>query len=333
VTIYSHHASRGKVQILATYRGPAGVVSATVTSVDELKLAVPIVDALNRISACATVPVSVYDERDDRFAHYPDAHLAALSDRNVRPSLLEGAHSLWYEHAMGLLHWALMDLDTAVAGVPVPVRTAINAELEVEAHGLRDELAEYVENIEPQEPEKRRLWDFESPFVDLNGVEFELSQVSRDTLNGVELGLDHVEIVQAAANLRLLLAAQLQCTGNWVELLADGLEISEDPHDEDEDRYYLNVQAPMPRGKWGRTSWSVELGRWVPDGAQPEDGSNLKGEPVLKCGRTEPPALSEILELFKRSDGRSDVLAAWAKTPVGEPLAGTAFVVTKRYED
>ncbi|MEV6608767.1 hypothetical protein [Kutzneria sp. NPDC051319] len=38
-------------------RGPAGVVSATVTSVDELKLAVPIVDALNRISACATVPV------------------------------------------------------------------------------------------------------------------------------------------------------------------------------------------------------------------------------------------------------------------------------------
>jgi len=27
------------------------------------------------------------------------------------------------------------------------------------------------------------------------------------------------------------------------------------------------------------------------------------------------------------------VLAAWAKTAVGEALAGTAFIVTKRYED
>ncbi|MEV6608768.1 hypothetical protein [Kutzneria sp. NPDC051319] len=146
------------------------------------------------------------------------------------------------------------------------MRTAINAELEVEAHGLRDEPAEYVENIEPQKPEKRRLWNFRSPLVGLNGVEFELSQVSRNTLNGVELGLDHVEIAQSAANLRLLLAAQLPCAGNWVELLADGIEISEDPHDEDEDRYYLNVQAPMPRGKWGRNklerrAWSTGS-RW-----------------------------------------------------------------------
>src|SRR5689334_11957682 len=59
VTIYSQHPNRGKVQILATFRGPAGVVSSTITSVEDAALARPIVDALNRISACATVPVSV----------------------------------------------------------------------------------------------------------------------------------------------------------------------------------------------------------------------------------------------------------------------------------
>ncbi|MFC0548444.1 hypothetical protein [Kutzneria chonburiensis] len=86
MTIYSRHASRGKVQILATYRGPGGVVSSTVTSVDNMALAAPIVDALNRISSYATVPVSMYDERGERLAHYPTTHLAALTDRNARGS-------------------------------------------------------------------------------------------------------------------------------------------------------------------------------------------------------------------------------------------------------
>jgi hypothetical protein len=84
--------------------------------------------------------------------------------------LLEGAHSLWYEQAMVLLHQALADLDIAVAVAPEPVRTAIIAELEAEARGLRDELADYREGVEPPEPEKRRGWDFEFQFVELGEV-------------------------------------------------------------------------------------------------------------------------------------------------------------------
>ncbi|MER7045093.1 hypothetical protein [Streptomyces jumonjinensis] len=66
MTIYSQHATRGKTQILATYQGPDGVVSKTVTSLAEPRLAVPVVDALNRISAFATVPVSIHDRRERR---------------------------------------------------------------------------------------------------------------------------------------------------------------------------------------------------------------------------------------------------------------------------
>ncbi|MER6764209.1 MULTISPECIES: hypothetical protein [Amycolatopsis] len=145
MTIYSQHAQRGKIQILANYRGWGGMVASTVTSVDSSKVARPIVDALNRISACATVPVSVHDERNRRVNYYPARHLAALTDRAVRASLLEGTHSLWYEQVMWLLHGALIDLDEATAGVPAPVRMAVEAELETEERWLRAALAEFSE--------------------------------------------------------------------------------------------------------------------------------------------------------------------------------------------
>jgi hypothetical protein len=50
--------------------------------------------------------------------------------------------------------------------------------------------------------------------------------------------------------------------------------------------------------------------------AQPENGGHVKGEPILDCVRTEPPALSEIVGLLNCSGGESDVLAVWAKTAV-----------------
>jgi hypothetical protein len=68
-------------------------------------------------------------------------------------------------------------------------------------------------------------------------------------------------------------------------------------------------------------------------GPQPEDGGHFKGESVLDCVRTEPPALVEIVEPLNRGDGHPRCWPAGAKTAVGEALAGTAFVVTKRYED
>ncbi|HEY0500934.1 MAG TPA: hypothetical protein VGD48_34680 [Kutzneria sp.] len=124
-----------------------------------------------------------------------------------------------------------------------------------------------------------------------------------------------------------------QCANGGTNLLIDAFEISDDPYDEDGDRYFLNFQAPMPDGKRKRTHWNGEICRWVPEGPQPVDGGHVKGESVLDCVRTEPPALAEIVELLNRSDGESEVLAGWAKTAVGEALAGTAFIVTKRYED
>jgi len=309
MTIYSQHANRGKVQILATYRGPAGVVSSTVTSVDDPATAAPIVDALNRISACATVPVSEWDERDGRFRHCPVDHLAALTDRDARPGLVEGAHSLWYEQAMLLLRHALADLDTAVAAVPAPVKTAIGAELEAEARALQNELA-------GEPPEPRRVWRFHAPFVEpVPGLQ------DREKLNDLEHGLDQTQLEQAVADLRLLLDAYLRCADGGAQLIVEDFEISADP--DDEDAYFLTVQAPIV--SWERTGWNIELGRWVPDG----DGA--EGAPVLDCARSAPPALSEVVELLNRSNGQSAVLAGWAETAVGEALAGTAFVVTNRY--
>jgi hypothetical protein len=334
MTIYSHHANRGKVQILATYHGLAGIMSSTVTSVDDTAHAAPIVDALNRISACVTVPVSVWDRRGLRLGHYPTDHLAALTDRNARPGLIEGAHSLWYEQAMLLLHCALADLDAAVASVPAPIRIAISAELETEARGLRDELAEYTEGVEPPEPEQRRVWNFQSPFVVSADSVAGLGEEDRENLNNLEQGLAQAQLERAAADLRLLHYAYLQCASGGAQLLIDGFEISDDAYaEEDEDQYSLNVQAPMPDGKWDRTDWNVEVCRWVPDGPGTDGAESVTGNSVLDCVRSEPPALSEIVGLLNRSDGQNDVLAGWAKTAVGEALAGTAFIVTKRYED
>ncbi|MFC0108124.1 hypothetical protein [Kibdelosporangium aridum] len=267
-----------------------------------------------------------------RDAHYPTVHLAALTDRNARPNLLVGAHSLWYEVKV-LLHQALTDLDIAVAAVPEPVRKAISAELEAEAHALKDELAEYREGVESSPPEGPRIWDFGAPFVALDDESLSgLGQEERDNLNDLERGLAQSDLDRAVADLRLLLDAFLRCANSEVRLLLDGFEISDDPYDEVGDRYFLNFQAPMPDGKWNRTDWNVEICRWVPDGPQSEGMSSSNGESILDCARAEPPALAEIVELLNRSNGESDVLAAWAQTSAGEALAGTAFVVTKRYD-
>ena len=52
----------------------------------------------------------------------------------------------------------------------------------------------------------------------------------------------------------------------------------------------------------------------------------------LSCVCSVPPTIAEIVELLN-SRGRPEQLTEWAKTPVGEALAGTTFVVTERYDD
>lgn len=336
VTIYSQHPNRGKVQVLATYRGPAGVVSSTVTSVDDAALAAPIVDALNRISACVTVPISVYDTRSGRFEHYPAEHLVALTDRNARVDLLNGAHSLWYEHVKFLLHQALTDLDDVTTVLPAPIRAAISAELEAEERGLREGLAEYSEGIEPPEAENRRTWDFRAPFVTFDGGLDGLGSDDRDRLNRLERDIATEQLGKGVADLRLLLEAYTRCANYEARLIVDDFLITDDPFDEGSEDLFLNIEAPMPNGAYGRDEWRIEIGQWVPDDPEdPEDEecSSAAGEIVLRCTRPAPPTIDEIVELLNRSGGRSEQLAAWAKTPVGETLTSTAFVVTHRYDD
>lgn len=326
MTIYSQHPNRGKVQILATYRGEAGITSSTVTSLADPTLAMPIVDALNRISALTTVPVSVYDTRTGRSNHYPQEHIASLTDRSARADLLNGAHSLWYEHVKVLLHHALTDLDDAMAAVPAPVQTAINAELETEARELRGELAEYFEGVEVPETESRRYWSFESPFVAFDGGLDALSRETRELMDRREKGITTEQRAKAVADLRLLINSYAQYGGDQAMLETANFAILDDPGFSD--GHFLTIDAPQPDGD-GTDAWLIDISRWEPDDPEDEECTSATGKTVLNCILSAPPAASEITDLLNRSSEQQ--LAAWADTPVGATLAGTTFIVTNRY--
>lgn len=335
MTIYSQHASRGKVQILATYRRDADVISSTVTSVDEPAVAEPIIDALNRVSACATVPVSVSDERTGGYARYPYAHLEAITDRGQRASLRTGSHSLWYEYAKLLLHRALTDLDTAVAAAPPPVRTAIEAELVTEAGGLLAALREYEEGHRDGAAEPERPWDDE-PFVLYEGGMRELSTATREGLDQAEEGLSAEQLDQAVADLRLLSDAYRDSAGDYTDLAVDEFVITDDPGPDDSGRYFLDVQAPAPNRTYGPPAWTISISQWDADAgpAEDDDDGAAAGETVLDCELSSRPAEGELATLLTLSGkGGQAQLSAWAQTPAGEALSGTAFVVTQRYDD
>ncbi|GAB3565963.1 hypothetical protein GCM10027445_12020 [Amycolatopsis endophytica] len=329
MTIYSQHPQRGKVQILACYRAPCGVVSSTVTSVDSALTAAPIVDALNQISACASVPVSVYDMRGSDFNHYPTGHLAALTDRDARASLLEGTHSLWYEQVMWVLHEALTDLDDATVSVPAPIRMAIDAELETEARWLRAALAEYREGVEVPDDETQRVWHFEDPFVAYDGGWVGLGRRDREILDRLEADATGQELDDAIVDLRLLLDVYAQLDIGDLQLQLDDLSIIAEP--ENPDGFFLNVEAPLPSGKYNRVQWGVAIDRWEADERDDEGyPTDSHGEPVIRCVLTDRPSITDVVALLKLATSQEQ-LEIWTRTPVGETLANTAFAVTKRY--
>ncbi|MFE3580950.1 hypothetical protein [Streptomyces vinaceus] len=327
MTVYSRHASRGKTQILATYQEPGGgIVSSTVTSVADAVLAGPIIDALNRISALATVPVSIHDVRERRVDSYPTKHLAALADSASRAGLLSGAHSLWYEYACLHLHQALIDLEDAVAAVPEPSRIAIAAELETEVSQLREALAEYEEGEDLPEVENRRYWDFGHPFVAYDGGVDVLSTETRERLNRIEEGITSEEREKAVADLRILATAYERCSGVHGLLHFDYPEIFVEPGDSD--GLYLSVCAPNP-GEAGAEAWDIEIGRWEQDDPDEEYGTST-GRTVLRCALPVSPRAEEIADLLDQLGQDPDLLAKWAESPIGSALSGTGFVVTSR---
>jgi hypothetical protein len=334
MTIYSRHANRGKVQILATYNGSAGVISSTVTSVDDSAIASLIVDALNRISSCATVPVSVRDERTSAHARYPHTHLEAITDRDRRAELLTGAHSLWYEYAKLLLHRALTDLDAAIAPTPAPVQTAIEAELGAEVLSLWAALREFEEGSAEDDAEPERRWDFETPFVPFEGGMDELGVGTRDELDRAEEGLSTEQLEEAVSDLRLLRNAYMSGAGGFLLFEEGYLSVSDDPGPDGSDRYFLDIQAPLPSDPHRPPSWAITINRWDIDlDALENEGMTATGEAVLDCSLPDRPTESELIDLLSLSGrGQQEQLSAWAKTPVGATLKGTPFAVTRRYD-
>lgn len=330
MTIYSQHANRGKSQILATYDGPGGVASSTVTSLSTPALAAPIVYALNRISALTTVPLSVFDRRERRVNSYPSRHLVALTDRDARADLLTGTHSLWYEYVCLELHRALSDLDDAMSVVPPPVLTAVNAELETEARELRDALAEYSEGIPAPETENRRDWDFGRPFVVYDGGMEMLGMEAREQLDRFEGGFPSEERAQAVKNLRELVTAYTQCSSEQATLDYAPLGIFSEPYDSD--GYFLSIHAPNP-GEQDAGSWGIEVCRWEPDDPDDEECSSATGIAAVRCVLPASPGVDRLTRLLDEVEQRPTVLAKWAETSIGAALAGTGFVVTQGRDD
>ncbi len=330
LTIYSQHANRGKTQILATYQGPDGVVSKTVTSLGDSSLAVPIVDALNRISAFATVPVSVHDRREQRVDYYPRKHLAALTDSAARADLLCGAHSLWYEYVCLRLHQALVDLENALVTVPDTVIRAIRSELELEEAELCAALDDFSGTSSGPETENARHWEFDQPFVKFDDGMDTLSGEVREQLDRREEGFTKEEREKAVADLRVLVTAHSRCAGRWASLDDTSREIFAEPYDSD--GFYLTVQAPEPGDD--DSSWEIEIGRWEPDDPDEEYGehSSATGSAVISCAPPAAPDADVIAHLLNSVGEKPLLLAQWAETSVGRALAGTTIVVTERYE-
>lgn len=327
MTIYSQHPNRGKVQILATYNGTNGLKSTTVTSVETADLAAPIVDALNRASACATVPLSVWNDREGSSARYPREHLAALMDRARRDDLLTGAHSLWYEYVKLVLHEALVDLDEALGSVPAPVRSAVESELTTEASQLQAALAEYrgepVGGVTVE-----RLWDFHHPIVLFDGGIHELRDFTRERMNDAEDDDFDRSLEQTVDNLRILFEATLATSSQSTRLDDTGLSIFDEP---DFCGYFLSIDPPRPR--YSRHSWEISIQKWVPESEDPdEEFPNERNEEVLTCALPIPPTASEISTLLNMLGTDGAQLIAWSKTQVGNHLAGTPYVVTERHD-
>ncbi|MEU8244221.1 hypothetical protein AB0C07_38705 [Actinoplanes missouriensis] len=73
----------------------------------------------------------------------------------------------------------------------------------------------------------------------------------------------------------------------------------------------------------------MEVARWEPD---PTGARKDRGSAVVECDLPEAPAAARIADLFRLSAGNHAQLERWAETAAGDALAGTTFIVTRRYQ-
>lgn len=328
MTIYSHHAHRGKVQILATFRGRSGLASSTVTSVESVALAEPIVDALNRVSASATTPVSTWDTRFEPADDYPRDHLDVLSNPKERSQLLDCAHSLWYVLAMWQLHDALADLDQELTTVPPPVRTAVEAELATEAKWLRVALAE-EEGADVSEEPGQRLWERDEPFVYTEDLG--LKERDREYLDQHDDYDTDADRQVAADDLRMMLDAYTRCSPDaFVSISLEGLDFFIDPFDDDSGNhdFYLEVGPKMSVNPLGLPGWGISIGRWEVDEVD-DDGEAIgaTGSTFLDASFSDRPRTADLTALLEASHSQ---IASWATAAIGDTLDGMTLVVTAR---
>jgi hypothetical protein len=197
-----------------------------------------------RISACATLPLCVYDRRDDGFGHYSTGHLAALTDPAARAGLLTGYQSVWYELVTFELHAALTDLDHATSDAPDPVKLAITQELAAEARDLNAQLLDYSGNVTPSAA-IQRAWSHDFTFIAYDGGMTELTTSTRELLDRLENDASGAALANAIDGLRLLLTADQHTDNQEATLEVSVLSIIDDPSWGS--GYYLSIDSPAPQ--------------------------------------------------------------------------------------
>jgi hypothetical protein len=174
------------------------------------------------------------------------------------------------------------------------------------------------------------LWDDDAPFVTSAEA---LSDATRHQLDEREEEASAADLRQGVADLQVLYDALVQSTNNKeARLQVSEFLIEFDPWEDTRDNFFLDVSARIPGGDSGQDAWSVGVYRWVPDDPDEEYGG-ASSDAILTCGRSSSPDLDELVTLLNLSGGNDAQLATWAATPLGEPLAGTTFIVTARYTD
>ncbi|MFE6645060.1 hypothetical protein ACFVJS_00760 [Nocardioides sp. NPDC057772] len=259
---------------------------------------------------------------------YPRDHLDAMSNPKERSFLLEGAHSLWYVLATWRLHDALADLDKALAAVPPPVRTAVEAELATEANWLQVALAE-AEGEETSDTEGRRLWEHGDPFI--YAEDLGLSERDREHLEEHDDYDTDADRQLAADDLRMMLDAYTRCSPDALTSFSlEGLDFFIDPFDSEsgDHDFYLEVGPRMSENLFGAPGWGISIGRWEVDEVD-DDGEAIgaTGSTFLDATFAERPGTADLTALLEVSHSQ---IATWATADIGDTLDGTKLVVAQR---